>query len=324
MSLPKQTRENAKQYLLELIANDDQQYIIKTAEAFDVSRAAIYRYLTEFIKAGTLDDKHHLKPIATFEQTYKKPISEEEIYAQDIFPLLADLPANVQTIWEYAANEMINNAIDHSGVNQFKIQIIKTKVDVSMTIKDEGIGIFRNIQQHYKLDSLDAAIEELFKGKLTTNKETHSGEGIFFTSRIMDQFIAVSENMIFSQNEVRRKIEHKKGTLIFMRLTNNSPKKLLDIFDQFADVDGGFTKTSLPIKRLFTTYPVSRSQAKRLSNRFDDFEEVILDFAGVNEMGQGFGDELFRVYKNAHPEVTLTPINMEESVRKMYYHVTHR
>ena len=63
---------------------------------------------------------------------------------------------------------------------------------------------------------------------------------------------------------------------------------------------------------------ISRSQAKRLIARFDRFKIVILDFNAVNEVGQAFADELFRVYANAHQQVELTPINMTEQVERMW------
>ena len=46
---------------------------------------------------------------------------------------------------------------------------------------------------------------------------------------------------------------------------------------------------------------VSRSQAKRLLVGSERFEEVMLDFEGVPEIGQAFSDEVFRVFKNQHP-----------------------
>lgn len=52
----------------------------------------------------------------------------------------------------------------------------------------------------------------------------------------------------------------------------------------FSDVDGGFTKTNIPVKNVFETYPVSRSQAKRLCHRFDKFREIELDFDGIEEI----------------------------------------
>ena len=66
---------------------------------------------------------------------------------------------------------------------------------------------------------------------------------------------------------------------------------------------------------------MSRSQAKRLVNGLEKFVTVELDFSGIDEIGQGFADELFRVFTNAHPEITLTPVNMCSDVEKMYRHV---
>ena len=91
----------------------------------------------------------------------------------------------------------------------------------------------------------------------------------------------------------------------------------------FLDVDNGFNKTQIPLKSIFTDgFPVSRSQAKRLSIRFDDFEEVILDFNGIDDIGQGFAHELFVVFKRKHPDVKLITVNANDDVKRMISHVT--
>jgi hypothetical protein len=66
---------------------------------------------------------------------------------------------------------------------------------------------------------------------------------------------------------------------------------------------------------------MSRSQAKRLMNRFDRFREVILDFSGVDFIGQGFADEIFRVFAGANPGTRLVPVHCVETVEKMIAHV---
>ena len=96
-----------------------------------------------------------------------------------------------------------------------------------------------------------------------------------------------------------------------------------EVFDMFLDVDNGFNKTQIPLKSIFTDgFPVSRSQAKRLSIRFDDFEEVILDFNGIDDIGQGFAHELFVVFKRKHPDVKLITVNANDDVKRMISHVT--
>lgn len=61
---------------------------------------------------------------------------------------------------------------------------------------------------------------------------------------------------------------------------------------------------------------VSRSQAKRLLARFERFEVVILDFAGIDEIGQAFADEIFRVYSLQHPEVRIVHTNAGPEVKR--------
>ena len=142
----------------------------------------------------------------------------------------------------------------------------------------------------------------------------------------MDSYIIVSGgkvfcNNIYDEDEIMDYKKVEKGTIVIMTLSNYSHKYAKEIFDMYANVDGGFTKTLLPIKNIFDTDPVSRSQAKRLCNRLDRFEEVIVDFANVEWMGQGFAHQMFVVFANEHKKVKLNPVNMNRDVEKMYNHV---
>ena len=87
----------------------------------------------------------------------------------------------------------------------------------------------------------------------------------------------------------------------------------------FAPMDSGFIKTSIPIKHTCCEfgYPVSRSQARRLCTRFDEFEEVILDFADVENIGQAFAHEIFNVFQAKHPNLKLIVKNAAPYVKNM-------
>ena len=90
----------------------------------------------------------------------------------------------------------------------------------------------------------------------------------------------------------------------------------------YTDIENGFIKTNIPVKEAcITGEPVARSQARRICNRLDEFKEVILDFEKVEFIGQGFADEIFRVYALAHPNVILHPVNMLPTVERMVRHV---
>ena len=341
MSFTREKRQEIRLYLLGKIDAGDKYLIQRTCDAFQISDKTVYRYLKEMtadrtiLKSGrvyTLNSEHHTW---IFRRDDFETIGEDRIYRDTAFPLLSALPKNVREIWDYTFTEMVNNAIDHAEAEHITITLLKNELYSTVMIVDDGIGIFRKIREHFHLNTQEDAIEELFKGKLTTDSARHSGEGIFFTSRMLDQFAAASDGRIFSHDKFDDVAEELKqpaaipdwdsriGTIIYMRLSNRSNRHSVDVFDRYADVDNGFTRTNIPLKNLFDTYPVSRSQAKRLCRNLDKFADVELDFSGVETIGQGFAHELFVVFQKQHPEVQLIPFNTNVDVQKMIYHVSH-
>ncbi len=136
--------------------------------------------------------------------------------------------------------------------------------------------------------------------------------------------------MFFSQsntNEMLTKINEdsnrkSKGTRIVMALSNFSNQSIKEVFDEYASVDGGFTVSKIPMKKVCDSgYPVSRSQAKRLYFGFEKFKTIILDFKDVDDIGQGFAHELFVVFKRKNPNVELKCVNENENVSRMIAHV---
>jgi len=160
---------------------------------------------------------------------------------------------------------------------------------------------------------------------LTTDPAHHTGEGIFFASRVFDSFLIRSGNLSFFHHKypldlLTERPEGTLGTTVNMWLGNESPRTLKSVFDEFAAPEEyTFSKTIVPVR--LAQYEgeklVSRSQAKRLSMRFERFRHVVLDFAEVVEIGQAFADELFRVFAQAHPQVALTAVNMTHEVERM-------
>lgn len=339
MSFSKEKRQQIKQYILEKIYNEEKNIAKRTAETFEISSNTVYRYIRELEKENIIkkDDKKYILVEKRKSILLRRDLSElneeDVIYNKYIKEYLVKFPDNVQRIWEYSFMEMMNNVIDHSEAKIAIVSISQSYISTRIFIYDNGIGIFRKIKEFYKYDSLDDAVSELFKGKLTTDSVNHSGEGIFFTSRVLDEFIAISDGKFFTHDKYSdvlqdlddipelKKACFESGTMIAMQLSNFSNKKLTEVFDMFADVDGGFTRTHIPIKNIYETYPVSRSQAKRLCNRFENFQEVELDFKEIDEIGQGFAHEIFAVFQNKHPEVKLIPVNTSVRVEKMINHV---
>lgn len=341
MSLSTQKREAIKHYILEQIDSGCNDVVNKTSEVFGITSTSIYRYMKDLIEKGVIIKKGHKYSLVSESRDFfydtKHVMDEVDIMQRDLEPVYIDCPDNVRRIWRYCLSEMLNNVLDHSESDRFAVICRKTYMNTTFLIVDNGIGIFRKIKECCHMPSLDDAISELFKGKLTTDKAHHSGEGVFFTSNAMDFFAAVSDGKVFTRNRFEdvniesikldigvdgdESLYMNRGTVIFMKLSNFSSKTMKEVFDRFSDNEDGFNKTIIPIRNFFDDYPVSRSQAKRLVRRFESFKEVVLDFKNVEDIGQGFAHELFQVFGKSHPGTKLVVINANKQVEKMIAHV---
>ena len=257
-----------------------------------------------------------------------QPIAEDLVWSREIQPSLKELPQKAREIWFYGFTEIFNNAIDHSEGKNIWVDVTHDDSTTQIVIRDDGIGIFNKLQRHMGLLDEQHALLELAKGKLTTDPERHSGQGIFFSSRLFDQFVIFSSGCAFSyqetdvENWVARQPVDQPGTIVMMQLENQTQRDIKAIFDEFSSSpdDGyGFVKTIVPVRlaQYGDEQLISRSQAKRLLARVERFQIVIFDFAGVNGVGQAFADEVFRVFAKRHPEIELKHINLSDAIAPM-------
>jgi anti-sigma regulatory factor (Ser/Thr protein kinase) len=311
-----------------------------TSERFGISRQAVNRHLARLVDEGKLTAvgatrQRRYAPALLVNQQFVLSVSsslqEDRVWEASVGPLLVGVPRNIEEICFYGFTEMLNNVIDHSGSTTVKIVIERSLVTVSMSILDEGVGIFKKIAAELHLDDERHAILELCKGKLTTAPDRHSGEGIFFTSRMFDSYSLRSgptvlickkaESWLLHERDFPMNLLPMNGTFVTMEIDVNSTQTQVEVFDRFSDKeeDYGFTRTHVPVAlaRHGTENLISRSQAKRLVARFDRFNDVLLDFATVPMIGQAFADEVFRVFQNAHPGIKLTWVNATVEVEQM-------
>ena len=338
MSFSKAKREGVKKYILVLLDKNDPDFIRKTVENNNISRQTVHRYLKELaadksIKKNEKTGRYEISKTKYYYVLNNNDLQEDVVFDNLIYKHIEKLPDNVKKIWQYGFTEMLNNAIDHSESEEIICWVDLSCIFTEITIYEKGVGIFNKIKEHYKLDSIESAVIELFKGKLTTDSSRHSGEGIFFTSRMFDMFYIYSSGCFFKHDNHSDEINKLKsgideGTVVFMKLSNESNKTTKEVFDMFAPMDEGFVKTELKIENTINIkntvdigYPVSRSQAKRLCSRFDEFKEVILDFDNISDIGQGYAHQLFVVFKNQHPDVKIKVKNANAEVQKMINHV---
>jgi anti-sigma regulatory factor (Ser/Thr protein kinase) len=230
---------------------------------------------------------------------------------------------NISDILGYAFSEMLNNAIEHSDSKTIKVTMKKEKDNISFKVIDKGVGIFNNIMRKKKLQNTMEAIQDLLKGKQTTAPAMHSGEGIFFTSKVADVLLIQGSRKKIVFNNILDDIfinDIKKitGTKIAFSVDLNSKKNLNEIFRQYTDSSFEFSKTTVTIRlyKMESKY-ISRSQARRIVSGLEKFKTITLDFKDVKLLGQGFADEIFRVWKSNHPNISIRAINADENVEFM-------
>ena len=326
--------EAIREFIINNVDTHANDIVVLTAGQFDISRQAVNTHIKRLVEQKSLVAKGNTrnrtyKLHTLIEQTERFELSgleEDRAWRDIIRPKLGALPDNLMGIWDYGFTEMLNNAIDHSQGEYAIVNVRKTPISSEITITDDGLGIFTRIQKLLNLNDKRHAVLELSKGKLTTDPDNHTGEGIFFSSRIFDEYAILSGGVFFSHEYNKPEdwiIERKKpgkGTTVFMKMSNNSARKIKAIFDEYAsDEDYGFDKTVVPVSlaRYGNERLVSRSQAKRLLSRVDRFKIVIFDFNDIDQIGQAFADEVFRVFNNRHPDIQLYFIKANPDVENM-------
>ncbi len=361
--MPRKSRENpvVRLFILNHVTDHKHDISTLTARTFRLSRNSVNGYLRRLEAQGVLTGagatRARTYALANFvEREFHYEVApglaEHRIWQQDIRPLLDGVATNVVDLCRYGITEMVNNVVDHSESSSCRIAIKRNAVCIGMTVEDSGVGIFEKIKRARKLEDARHALLELLKGKLTTDPERHTGEGIFFTSLMFDTF-AIHSGTLLYYSKIREgdgagrlsEVEEAQafaGTSVGMDIRVDTARTTRQIFDRFTaeDADGipRFPKTRVPVhlarfhqvSRLEAGSPageslaryeieplVARSQARRLLARLDQFSDIVFDFQGVTEIGPAFADEIFRVFQREHPEIRIRAENTAAQVSRV-------
>jgi excisionase family DNA binding protein len=250
-------------------------------------------------------------------------LSEDVVWRRVAEDLRLNRESSAGRLIGYAFTEMLNNAIDHSGSESVTISWWTDAGQWTFEVRDYGVGAFLKLREGLRLASDFEAVQELSKGKRTTDRLRHTGEGIFFTSKAVDLFRLTSSGVRWTVDNLRHDVALgmvtlTEGTSAVCQVDPQTERTLPGVFKEFTE-DHAFVRTR-PVVKLFEigTVFVSRSEARRLLDGLDaDFDAIEVDFAGVTDVGQGFVDELLRVWPASHPGKTVIPANMNAAVEFM-------
>lgn len=304
----------------------------EVASALHVSPATAHRLLQAMVLGGTLE-RHGRGPasryrLRTIRHRFRRESLDEHQAWEEIATEIArirPLPADATRSLAYAASEILNNAIDHSRGRTVDVTVEFAKDGATVTtIKDDGVGVFRRVCEDFGYATPADAIVQLEKGKLTSDPTRHSGEGLFFSSKAVTAFRLESQGVAWVVDGRARDSgiapsEVRRGTRVRLEVAPAQVPRLEDLFAAYTDpttLEFARTRTTVKLAALGSVL-VSRSEAKRVIARLTAFRHVTLDFAGVEVVGQGFCDEVFRVFAHAHPEVALEPVGMNDTIAFM-------
>ncbi|MEI6700416.1 MAG: DUF4325 domain-containing protein [Actinomycetota bacterium] len=239
---------------------------------------------------------------------------------KDLDPVILDNPIVVANL-NFTFTEMVNNAIEHSAGTAIEIRWFLDEDRIAFEVEDDGIGAFRRMRESRGLPRDFDAIGEIAKSRQTTDPAHHSGLGIYLSSRLADRFILSSGQLIWTTDLDRDDAavgwldEERTGTLVRCEVLGSTVRTLHEVSNDLTDPEiYGSKKTRILVDLFSGDAFVSRTQAKTLAARLEMFDQVELDFEGVREIGQGFADELFRVWQVQHPGTRLVPVNANPAI----------
>jgi len=307
----------------------------QVARAAGVSRQAAHYHLKALERRGQVvhlgaGRGGHYRRVAQRVTTYPlAQLEEGDVWTLERSALKAlDLPILdnplVPRILDFTFTEMLNNAIDHSGGTEATVRWAFDPARIAFEIEDDGIGVFRNIQATRDLATEFDAVGELSKGKQTTDPVRHSGLGIYYSSRMVTRFVLsggqlrwVVDNEL-EDNAIGWLDAPRVGTLVRCEIAHDTKTEPRRVFDALSVPEApGYNKSTIRVSLFGEGHFVSRTEAKRLAAHLEDFRLVELDFTGIDEVGQGFVDELFRVWRRIHPGTELVPVNANPAIKAM-------
>lgn len=327
----KSKAQEIQAYILAHVAKHPTDIAAKVSKRFSVTRMTVTRQLQaliaqqKIVKSGkTFDARYYLSDAKN--KAIQIPIDDNfdefKVFVKYLDKELSVLPKNQYHLCEYCCTELINNAKDHSRGSRLSIQTKWERAGLIIRIADNGIGVFKNLQELLHLPDLQEGLLVLSKGKITTDPKNHTGEGIFFSSRLVDRFVIEANGICYTKDNVEddwmyQQCANHKGTTITLFIDRRCVRVMADVFSEYTDPDAyRFDKTEILVElsKYGNERYISRSQAKRILTDLEKFSRIVLDFRGVETVGQGFVDEIFRVFQEKNPAIQISYRHANDNV----------
>ncbi len=332
------TSSPVRRFIVKNLSNHQKDIIKMVVRKFGFSRQAALRHMYILVMDGkvtvngkTKDRSYALKSLVdrSFSLSINGKIKEDQLFEDTIHPFLTEFDSNVQEICEYGFSEIMNNVISHSKGKNCTVSLLINVGTISVKIEDDGLGVFKNILDHFSFKNYHRSILELAKGKLTTDSLNHSGEGVFFVSRLFDYFRMDSSGLSWVHDARKNqwtvtKGKKKTGTSVLVELSpysKNSINKTRKKFSSNGNLIFDCTCVPVVLSKFNSGHLFSRSQAKRLTKNLNQFKKIRFDFTGLNTIGHSFADEIFRVFQQKNPNQSIEWKTNDSDLNDLFFDI---
>lgn len=237
------------------------------------------------------------------------------------FPFKSAISHNVQAIFDFAFQEMLENLLVHSQSSQCRIGLKVEKGIFSFSLEDLGVGVFAQASQQWKLEDEFSAAFHLFRNRARIFSSQSPGRWIYFVSQMADRFSLLSHKVLVKVDNEKKDFlilenRFRKGTKLEFSIKARSKKTLQQFFQDHAAESHQVQEQEARIQ-LVGSELLSRVQARRFVSGLEDVRRVVFDFKNVEGIGQAFADEIFKVFQQEHPEMILETVNANLAVQFM-------
>ena len=292
----------------------------RAAARFGISRQAVHFHLARLLREGLLEASgrtrariYRLPSLAEerLEVALAPSTDEEAVWRDRVLPALGGTDANVLEIARFGLTECLRNAADHSGSPGATVRVRRSAVAVEVSVVDRGEGVFRRLDA---ADPLHAALD-LVKGGRTTSPDSRTGRGLGAVARAVDSFSVWSGRHLLRRQgrpgwtlaELEARVT---GTTVAFGISTSSRRTLADSLASSPVV--------VPVRLALRgeDSPTSRSCARRLLERLETAESIVLDFSGIRAVGPAFANEVSRVFPRENPGVSIRRIGTTAAVER--------
>ena len=328
-----------KKFILDNLSQHRRDIIYAAIKRFGVSRQAVLKHMHTLINdkqvvahGKTRDRFYELRPQVNYNKTIpiNNKFSTQLVISKNILPNIVSLPKNLVEIIQFSITALLNNISDHSEATKLYLKLYLTYDDFHMVINDNGKGIFGHINSILNLNSIQSAVFELAKGRVTTDKENHSGDELNAVIHLFDMAL-IESNGIFlkfinkTSSFTSGSSMQQKGTRIHLKINPDSKRTCGKTFKKLFDIQHRYTSIPVSILRQNKNEQInSRNQAKSILSNLNNVRKIKFDFNNVDLIGPAFADELIRGLNKKEKAIEIQWINSNEMIDIMMSHAVER